>query len=201
MIGAIYIGWRYLLFHRTKTALLIACITMVLFLPVALRILVEHTQRQLSARAEATPLIIGAKGSPLELTLNSLYFSTKVPERLTYRETLTVDDSRLATGIPLYVRFQTRRQPIVGTTLDYFEFRGLEIAEGTSMQRLGDCVVGARLAEKENIRPGDAVISSPETVFDLAGTYPLKMRVTGILMPSNSPDDDAVFVDVKTIQF
>ena len=45
---------------------------------------------------------------------------------------------------------------------------------------------------------GDYVISSPESVFDLAGVYPLKMPVVGVLAPSFSPDDEAVFVDIKT---
>jgi putative ABC transport system permease protein len=35
-------------------------------------------------------------------------------------------------------------------------------------------------------------------VFDLAGVYPLRMRVAGVLAPAHSPDDEAVFVDVKT---
>jgi putative ABC transport system permease protein len=46
--------------------------------------------------------------------------------------------------------------------------------------------------------PGDFVISSPESVFDLAGVYPLKMRVAGVLGFSDSGDDDAIFVDIKT---
>jgi putative ABC transport system permease protein len=35
-------------------------------------------------------------------------------------------------------------------------------------------------------------------VFDFAGVYPLKMKVTGILAFSDTPDDDAIFVDIKT---
>ena len=45
---------------------------------------------------------------------------------------------------------------------------------------------------------GGHVVSSPESVFDLAGVYPLKMAVVGVLAPTHTPDDDAVFVDVKT---
>ncbi len=41
-------------------------------------------------------------------------------------------------------------------------------------------------------------MSSPESVFDITGVYPLKMNVVGILQPTGTPDDDAVFVDVKT---
>jgi len=198
MMGAFHIGWRYLAFHRIKTALLVGCLTLVLFLPVALRILVGHTEQQLTTRAAATPLLIGAKGSPLELALNSLYFDTKVPARLEYSEVAAVRDTGLAGAIPLYVRFQSRKYPIVGTSLDYFEFRDLQIAAGSQMQRLGDCVVGAVAAEQLGLHPGDSVISSPETVFDIAGVYPLKMRVTGVLSPANSPDDQAIFTDIKT---
>lgn len=32
----------------------------------------------------------------------------------------------------------------------------------------------------------------------MAGVYPLKMRVTGILAPNGTPDDEAIFVDLKT---
>jgi putative ABC transport system permease protein len=198
MMGAIYIGWRYLMFHRIKTLLLVGCLTLVLFLPVALRILVGHTEQQLSVRAAATPLLMGAKGSPLELTLNSLYFDTKVPDHLDYAQVAEVRDTQLAWPIPLYVRFQSRGHPIVGTSLDYFDFRGLNVASGTQMQRLGDCVVGAVLAERLGIGPGDSVVSSPETVFDIAGVYPLKMRVRGVLEFANSPDDMAIFTDIKT---
>lgn len=198
MRGAFHIGWRYLAFHRIKTGLLVGCLTLVLFLPVALRILVGHTEQQLTTRAAATPLLIGAKGSPLELALNSLYFDTKVPARLEYSEVAAVRDTGLAEVIPLYVRFQSRSHPIVGTSLDYFEFRALRLAEGRQMQRLGDCVAGAVVAERLGLRPGGWVVSSPETVFDIAGTYPLKMRVMGVLEFSNSPDDDALFTDIKT---
>jgi putative ABC transport system permease protein len=100
--------------------------------------------------------------------------------------------------IPLYVRFKARSFPIVGTNLDYFEFRGLKIAQGRTLAVLGECVLGARVAEALGLKPGDSLFSSPETLFDLAGIYPLKMRVAGVLSPTHSADDLAVFVDLKT---
>lgn len=59
-------------------------------------------------------------------------------------------------------------------------------------------LLGARAAADLGVGPGDTVISSPESVFDLAGVYPLKMKVAGVLAPSHTPDDDAIFVDLKT---
>jgi putative ABC transport system permease protein len=59
-------------------------------------------------------------------------------------------------------------------------------------------VVGATVAEKLGLKPGESLVSSPETLFDLAGVYPLKMSVAGILEKSHTSDDLAVFVDLKT---
>ena len=198
MTGTLQLAWRYLAYHRFKTAILVLSITLILYLPVGLRVLVEQSAAQLTARAEATPLVVGAKGSPLELVLNTLYFGSDAPPSIRHAEQLRIAETGLARAIPVYTRFRARDRPIVGTTLDYFEFRGLRIAAGRQIALLGECVVGARAAELLGVGPGDHVISSPESVFDLAGIYPLKMPVVGVLAFADGPDDDAVFVDLKT---
>jgi len=198
MSQMLYLAWRYLAFHRLKSAILVTAITLILYLPVGLRVLVEQSAEQLTARAVATPLVVGSSGSPLELVLNTLYFGAESPAPLEYGRSTELAASGLAKSIPMYVRFQSRGHPIVGTTLDYFEVRDLEVADGRRFALLGECVVGSRVARSLQIGPGDAVISSPESVFDLAGVYPLRMRVSGVLGYADSSDDDAIFVDLKT---
>jgi putative ABC transport system permease protein len=198
MKGALYLAWRYLAYHRIKTVILVTSITLIVFLPVGLNVLVGQSAAELTARAEATPLLVGARGSSLELVLNSLYFESDAPAITSYAQVIRIAESELAEPIPLYVRFRSREHPIVGTTLEYFEFRGLRLGAGRAMAVLGECVVGARLAASIGIGPGDTVVSSPESVFDLAGIYPLRMRVVGVLEPTHTPDDLAVFVDLKT---
>jgi len=198
MNGVLYLAARYLAYHKFKTAILVLSITLILYIPTGLRVLVHQSQQQLTARAAATPLLIGAKGSPLELVLNSLYAGADVPGEMKYAEVAAVRETGFAEPIPLYIRFRAQEDPIVGTALEYFSFRGLRIADGAMMTRLGDCVLGAAVAQRRGAAPGDAVVSSPEDVFDLAGVYPLKMRVTGVLARSDSPDDEAIFTDLKT---
>jgi putative ABC transport system permease protein len=130
--------------------------------------------------------------------LSSLYFSADTPELTTHAEASRIAATGHARAIPLYVRFKARSQPIVGTTLDYFDFRGLRLADGRNMAMLGECVLGSRAAEKLDAPVGGSVVSSPESVFDIAGVYPLKMGVVGILEPSFTADDEAVFIDLKT---
>jgi putative ABC transport system permease protein len=198
MFDSFYIAWRYTSYNKIKTATLIACITLVSFLPASLQLLLEESERQLMSRAVSTPLVIGAKGSSLDLVMNSLYFSDEVPELIRMEASERVMDTNLALPIPVYVRFHARGNPIVGTTIDYFDFRGLQVAAGRNLAVLGDCVLGAEVAEKFNLNPGDSLMSSPETLFDLAGVYPLKMKVVGVLKKSHTSDDLAIFVDLKT---
>jgi putative ABC transport system permease protein len=198
MRDVLFLAWRYLAHNRVKTSVLVGSIMLIVYLPVALRVLVQQSAAELTSRAEATPLLVGAKGSPLELALNSLYFESDTPALTTYAEAERVSASGLAQAIPLYIRFKVRQQPIVGTSLEYFDFRGLSYAEGRAMAMLGECVLGSRAAEILGEKVGGTVISSPESVFDIAGVYPLKMSVVGVLEPSYTPDDVAVFVDLKT---
>lgn len=200
MKEVLYLTWRHLVYYRGQSVILIGSIALILFLPFGLRVLVREGSDELMARADKTPLVVGAKGSPLQLVLNALYFTSEPPESLPYASIQRVESDGLARAIPLYVRFWAEGYRIVGTTLDYFDFRGLRIASGggRQMARLGECVVGAEVARRLGIHPGGALMSSPENVFDLAGVYPLKMRVVGVLAPALSPDDRAVFVDLKT---
>ncbi len=198
MTGILHLAWRYLALHRAKTAILVASIALIVFLPLGLERLIDQSAAQLTERAEATPLLVGARGSALELVLSALYFESDPPEPVPFAEVGRVEASGLARALPLHVRFRSRGHPIVGTTLEYLDFRGLRLASGRRMAVLGECVVGAGAARALGVSPGDAVLSSPESVFDLAGVYPLRMRVAGVLAPGFGPDDDAIFVDLKT---
>ncbi len=198
MSGALFLGLRYLAHHRVKTAVLLAAVTLMMFLPAATRLLVDDSARSLTARAEQTPLLVGARASQLELVLSSLYFHAERPPDISWSVFEAVRETDLARAIPLHARFQARDFPIVGTNLDYFDFRELSVAEGRLMGLLGECVIGANVARQLGLGVGGSLVSSPETVFDLAGVYPLKMNVTGVLAPAGTPDDEAVFVDVRT---
>ena len=197
-MDSLYLAYRYITYNRIKTGVLVACVTLIAFLPFALQLLLDESERQLMSRAVSTPLIVGAKGSALDLVMNSLYFGNERPETISMEAANRIWDSGLAMAIPMYTRFQARGFPIVGTTIDYSDFRNLRVASGRQLAVLGECVVGARAAEELNLGPGDHLVSSPESLFDLAGVYPLKMKVVGIFDRTHTADDLAVFVDLKT---
>lgn len=147
MKQSLYLAYRYLSFHKLRTAVLVASIGIVTFLPNGLQRLIVESERQMMARANSTPLIVGAKGSSTDLVINTLYFQQEKTEEITVRmaESLTATD--LGYSIPIFSAFRARSFPIVSTTLDYLNFRELTIREGRNLSFVGDCVVGALVAE------------------------------------------------------
>ncbi len=189
---------RYLLHYRLRTAILVVCIGLIFFLPIAVSLLVDHFRREMGARAARIPLIAGAKGSRYDLVLNALYFRGRVPDPLPRSAYEAIRDGGLGFPVPVYVRHTVKGFPVVGTTLDYFSELGLTVREGTLPLRLGDAVAGAKAAEALGLSAGGRVITDVEKLYDISSTYPLRLRITGILAESHSPDDGAIFVDVKT---
>ena len=84
MKGAFFLGWRYLRFHRFKSMVLLASVTLMMFLPATTRLLVADSAKALTARAQSTPLLLGARGGDLELVLNALYFHAGQPAVLSH---------------------------------------------------------------------------------------------------------------------
>ncbi len=198
MKNVLLLALHYLRFNKIKTVILVFSVTVALFLPLAVNLLVRNYQQNLLARARATPLVAGAPGRRLDLVLHALYFRGKPAHELTMGDVAAINRSGLALGIPVLERYTARGFPIVGTSLEYFAFRGLRVATGEGLTRVGQCLLGAAVAEKLGLRPGAALMSDPENVFDLAGSYPLNMRVVGILAPAGTADDGAIFTDYKT---
>jgi len=193
-----YLAWRYLRHHKTRSLILVACLSLLALLPLALHWMLDEGGRLMTARAAATPLLVGAKGSAVDLTLNALYFSEAAGSRVSMAEADRISETGWADPLPVYARFRVQGHPLVGVTLDYFDFRHLAPSQGAMLAMLGECVLGADAAADLRLKPGDTLLTAPENLFDLAGVYPLKLRVAGTLAKSHSPDDQAVFVDLQT---
>ncbi len=198
MTDIIYLAWKYLKYNWIKTIVLIASISLILFLPLGLQLIVTQGSDMLTQRAENTPLLIGAKGSAVDLTLSALYFKQPVLDPVPYTELQKVNETALALAIPLHLRFNVSGFRIIGTSLEYLNFRDMSLHQGRLFAILGECVLGARVAEALGVNLGGYVLSSPAGAFDVAGSYPLKMKVVGILNTVGGIEDEGVFVDIKT---
>ena len=198
MIGSLVLAARHLRHNPARAAIIAICVAAASAIPLLVRLLIRDFQRSLVSRAAATPLIIGSKGNRFDLTLSLLYFRRGEPGSLSFADFLNVSTNGGGTYIPLNVRFTARKMPLVATTTDYFERRGLTPATGTLPLTLGDAVLGAQAARVLGLKVGSVLFSDQREVFDISKPPALKLHVVGVLSPSGGPDDDAVFADIKT---
>jgi len=177
---------------------MILCLFLTAVLPITVSRLLSSFEKGIYARAAATPAVIGAQGSRLDLALQSLYFNRKLENTVPYSEFKRVVAIPEITAIPIHVHHTARGYPIVATNNDYFSFRSLRFMHGRPFGIIGECVVGASVAGALQLKLGHSLLSDRPDLLGLAGDYPLKMTVVGILAGRNSSDDGAVFVDLKT---
>ena len=113
MLDNLFLAWQYLTFYRARTTILVASLTLIIFLPAGLDVVVRTSAEQLQNRASTTPLVLGAKGSQLDLVLNALYFETDPPTPIELGESTRVNQTGYADSIPLHTRFHVDRGPLV----------------------------------------------------------------------------------------
>ncbi|HEX6985919.1 MAG TPA: ABC transporter permease [Planctomycetaceae bacterium] len=185
--------------RRSVTAvLLVICLGVAFGLPGAVRSVVAAFEQELTTRAEAVPLVLGAKGSRADLVLHALYFRTAPPGEITVADWQAFGRDAPAEIAPLCVRATARGVPVVGTDGTYFRLRGLALASGDPLTRLGDCVLGAEAADRLGLGPGDRLATDIESLFSLSGGVPVRLRVVGVMAPTGSADDAAAFVSLET---
>lgn len=196
MNGVLFLTAAHLRAHRGRTAILVLCTALALALPVVGALLVQRYERDLSARARSTPMVLGAKGNRFDLVLGALYFRAAKLDQITQG---TLDEVASAgTVIPLHLGCSARQRPVVGTSPEYYELRGLRAAHGTLPLLLGDACLGSDVARDLDLAPGAVLPSDPRNLYDIAAPAVVRLRVCGVLARTGTADDGAVFVDVKT---
>jgi len=135
-MNALYLAFAYLRYHWARSLVLTLVAALIMFVPIATQILLSTSERTLLARGDSTPLLLGSRGSQLDLTMAALYFSDERPAPILMREVESIWDSGLAIPIPVHSAFSSSGHRIVGTSLDYFDFRGLTLADAVSYTHL-----------------------------------------------------------------
>ncbi|MCH9656868.1 MAG: ABC transporter permease [Planctomycetes bacterium] len=197
MRDSFYLAWQYICHHRITTAVLVSSITMITYLPAALEVIVDNAEQHFRSRANSTPLVVGLRGSPLELVFASLYFEKPYNAVIRMSQLQRIEKQNLCQAIPLHTRFESRDFSIVGTTIDYASLRRLRVDQGRIWRLLGECVVGSHVAEQLDLRVGSKLPVTTTAAFTLDNA-PLRLKVVGIFTATETPDDEAIFVDLKT---
>lgn len=150
--------------------------------------------------AAGIDLVVGAKGSPLQLVLSGVYHLDVPPGNIPYTSLASLREHRfVAAAIPLSLGDSFRGFRIVGTEPAFVDMHAARFERGAVFDRPMQAVLGARVARETGLAPGDT----------FAGTHGLSAggaahandiyTVTGVLAPTGGVIDRLVLTATESV--
>ena len=197
------------LWHRRRVLALV-CLTLTLSTTLLLGIQYLRTEvrQSFNTTITGTDLIVGARSGQLNLLLYTVFHLGDATNNIhwaTYQK--LQDDDRIDWVIPLSLGDSYRGHRVIGTNEQFFRhFRygdeqPLTMANGGWFSDLFDVVLGAQVARKMAHQVGDSLTLSHgggSTSFSRHDDLPF--RVSGILHPTGTPVDQAVFISLDAME-
>ena len=212
------IAWRSI--EQRRLASFLTGLSMALGVTLVISVLVVHNviQKYFSESTGGYHLIVGAKGGKMQLVLNTIYHLNQPINNVPYSFYQEFTEGKFAANVEVAIpvclgdNFQGFR--IVGTTPDMFTAlpygtsddgsdKFYEFAAGESFEQANffDCVVGSVAAAKTGLKVGDRLEATHGLGAELDenstihSDHPFVVR--GILRPTGTPNDRAVFVNME----
>jgi len=150
--------------------------------------------------AEGIDLVVGAKGSPIQLILSSIYHIDTPTGNISLEEVQgIINHPMVAQAIPLALGDNYQGYRIVGTEQSYLAVYNANIVEGGLWKYSKEVVAGAKVANKLQLSVGDSIISSHGVIQDGPAHEDEPMIIVGILDESDSVLDQLLLTSVETV--
>jgi len=143
---------------------------------------------------------LGAKGSPLQLILSSVYHMDAPTGNISFKEAKKMLKNPLVTkGIPLAYGDSYRSYRIVGTDAQLSKHYDLKLQKGEEWQHDFEVTVGVKVANDLNLKVGDTFFGSHGLLDDdhVHDQHPYK--VVGIYEGSNSVADQLILTGLNSV--
>lgn len=187
--------------HKPLNSIL--CIVLLLF-GVSIISVLLIIQNDLEAKFERDlndiEMVMGAKGSPLQLVLSAIYHLDSPTGNISLAEAQKImDNPVVAYSIPLAYGDSYMSYRIVGTTTAYVDKYEGKLSDGRLYEKSMEATLGADVAKRSGLNVGDTFLgthgeSESGHVHD---THPY--TVVGILKKNNSVLDRLVLTEVESV--
>lgn len=159
----------------------------------------HQAEERLRRDSKGVDLVIGAKGSPLQLILSTVYH-IDVPNgniKLADAETILADPM-VKRAIPIALGDNFRSFRIVGTGTAFLELQNAKLAQGKVWDKPLEAVLGSEAAAKTGLTVGMQFIGS-HGMAGGQGHVEAPYTVTGILAPTGSVVDRLILTSVESV--
>jgi putative ABC transport system permease protein len=192
--------WAYLRARPLTVLLTVLLVALGIATVTVVTLVTRQFEDRLARDAAGVDLVVGAKGSPLQLVLAGVYHLDIPPGNVPFDSVAALRANRLvAQAIPLSLGDSFRGFRIVGTEPGYLALHGARLAQGTVFATPMQAVIGARVAADTGLSPGAAFVGShglapggPEHGDD-------RYTVTGVLAPTGGVIDRLVLTSLESV--
>ena len=169
-----------------------------------LLVLNHQLEEKFDKNLAGVDLVVGAKGSPLQLILSSMYHVDSPTGNISIKEAkpfLRPNHPIIKTAIPLSLGDSYQGYRIVGTVPEILKLYTAEIGQGSIWKKTMEVTVGAAVAESLGLKVGDTFHSSHgfDINDDLIHADAKAFHIVGILKPTGSVIDQLVLTNTQSI--
>jgi putative ABC transport system permease protein len=149
---------------------------------------------------EGIHMVVGAKGSPLQLILATIYQIDAPTGNIKLSEANgLMRNPMVKTAIPLSMGDSYQGYRILGTNEKYLSHFKAEYQEGKTCQNTFEVVLGANAAKNLELKMGDSFASSHGYYGEGDKHEDKKYKVVGILKPNNSVVDQLIITPLASV--
>lgn len=157
-------------------------------------------KNEIKKNAEGIDLVVGAKGSPLQIILASIFHIDFPTGNISLHDAHELTKNRLIkSAIPMSLGDSYQGYRIVGTTKSYADLYDVSLAEGEWFGAEMTATIGASVAKNLGITVGDEITSSHGLSEGGDGHDEHPFRVVGIMEPVGSVVDQLVLVSIHSV--
>jgi putative ABC transport system permease protein len=165
-----------------------------------LLLVTSQIAERLEGNSRNIDLVVGAKGSPLQLVLSAVHHVDTPTGNIPYdRLALIRSDPLVARAVPLALGDNFRGFRIVGTEPAFLDIHGVRVAEGRMGARAHDALVGATAARRTGLAPGQRFVGSHGFGSDGHAHEDVPYTVTGVLAPTGTVVDRLILTSVEAV--
>ena len=193
-------AWQFLWSRPLAAALNLLLLSLGLA-SITLVLLVNHQIQQAFARDLAgIDVVVGAKGSPLQLILSGVFQIDTPTGNVPLAEVQALQaNPQVAKLIPISMGDSFKGYRIIGTTPDYLSHYAGVMASGTVWQAPMQAVLGAKVARDTGLRVGDGFVGSHGLGGGGHAHGQTPYTVTGVLAPSGSVMDRLILTATESV--
>lgn len=196
------LSWKYLTFRPLSTGLNVLLLALGLAIITVLLLIQDQFEKKMNQDAAGIDLVVGAKGSPLQLILSSVYHVDFPTGNIAMEEAQKISRSRLVKNIiPMALGDNYQGYRIVGTNHDYLDLYQVQFAEGEPWKMPFDVVLGAEMARQSQMKVGDTFEGSHGISEGSHDHEEHAFKVTGVLEPQGNVVDRLVLTSIESVWY